>query len=88
MATRKKGGALGKNVASPKKVLKKKTGTLKKTGTRKPKKINLSQELKKIFLVHGESPAQKHLREHLLATGVKEVEIVEYDKRYQLFLAQ
>ncbi|NQT58444.1 MAG: MBL fold metallo-hydrolase [Bacteroidetes bacterium] len=40
--------------------------------------------LKKIFLVHGEEPAQKHLREHLLAAGVKEVEIVEYDKRYRL----
>ena len=40
--------------------------------------------LKKIFLVHGEEPAQKHLREHLLAAGVKEVEIVEYNKRYQL----
>ena len=41
-------------------------------------------KLKKIFLVHGEEPAQKHLREHLLTAGVKEVEIVEYDKRYQL----
>ena len=40
--------------------------------------------LKKIFLVHGEKPAQKHLREYLLAAGVKEVEIVEYDKQYQL----
>jgi metallo-beta-lactamase family protein len=40
--------------------------------------------LKKIFLVHGEEPAQKHLREHLLTAGVKEVEIVDYDKRYQL----
>jgi len=40
--------------------------------------------LKKIFLVHGEESSQKHLREHLLTAGVKEVEIVEYDKRYQL----
>ncbi len=41
-------------------------------------------KLKKIFLVHGEEQAQKHLREHLLALGVKAVEIVEYDKHYKL----
>jgi polysaccharide deacetylase 2 family uncharacterized protein YibQ len=57
MATRKKGGVPGKIAAPPKKTetpkktgTRKKTKTHKKTGTRKPKKINLSQELKKIFL--------------------------------------
>jgi metallo-beta-lactamase family protein len=40
--------------------------------------------LKKIFLIHGEESAQKHLQDYLLASGVKAVEIVEYDKRYRL----
>lgn len=40
--------------------------------------------LKKIFLVHGEKEAQDHLKEYLGTKGLKDIEIVEYEKRYEL----
>ncbi|HNX96098.1 MAG TPA: MBL fold metallo-hydrolase [Candidatus Aminicenantes bacterium] len=40
--------------------------------------------MKKIFLVHGEPASLENLRGELLGAGVKEVEIVEYDRRYEL----
>lgn len=42
------------------------------------------KKLKKIFLVHGEPEALLFLQKELLAIGVKEVEIVAYDKVYEL----
>jgi metallo-beta-lactamase family protein len=42
------------------------------------------KKLKKIFLVHGENKALESLRNKLLSVEVKEVEITEYDKTYDL----
>jgi metallo-beta-lactamase family protein len=42
------------------------------------------ERLKKIFLVHGEEDALINLKEELLSIGVPQVEITEYDKKYQL----
>jgi metallo-beta-lactamase family protein len=41
-------------------------------------------KLKKIYLVHGESKAQNHLQEFLLAKGIPDVEIVKYGEKYEL----
>ncbi len=46
-------------------------------------KLDLNR-LKKIFLVHGEKEAQENLKEVLLSSGVKEVEIVKYGEFYDL----
>jgi metallo-beta-lactamase family protein len=43
-----------------------------------------TSRLKKVFLVHGEDSAQKHLRKHLLGLGLPAVEIVEPDTKYDL----
>lgn len=45
--------------------------------------LDLSQ-LKKIFLVHGETEALDHMRDFLLSKGIKEVEIVSYGEVYEL----
>lgn len=42
------------------------------------------KKLKKIFLVHGENKALESLQKKLLSVGVREVEITEYDKIYDL----
>ena len=42
------------------------------------------KRLKKIFLVHGEEDALNNLKGELLSIGVKDVEITEYDKVYEL----
>jgi metallo-beta-lactamase family protein len=42
------------------------------------------RRLKKVFLVHGEEDAQKHLKKVLLETGVREVESVTYGTTYEL----
>ncbi|MCF7941406.1 MAG: MBL fold metallo-hydrolase [Spirochaetia bacterium] len=42
------------------------------------------KKLKAVYLVHGEQPAQEHLRDVLLSSGVREVQIVRYDRRYAL----
>lgn len=47
------------------------------------KKYDL-ERLKKIFLVHGEKDALHNLEKELLSIGVKDVEIAEYDKIYDL----
>lgn len=49
------------------------------------KKYDL-KKLKKIFLVHGETDALNNLEKELLAIGVNDVEIVEYDRVYDLKL--
>lgn len=42
------------------------------------------KKLKKVFLIHGEERALESLKGKLLSIGVKEVEITEYDKIYDL----
>jgi len=42
------------------------------------------EKLKKIFLVHGEEDSQENLKKELLSMGVKDVEIVEAGKEYEL----
>jgi metallo-beta-lactamase family protein len=41
-------------------------------------------KLKTIFLVHGESNAQTHFRNYLLAKGIPDVQIVKYGEKYEL----
>jgi len=40
--------------------------------------------LRKVFLVHGEPDALEHMKQVLLETGVRAVEIVEPETRYEL----
>ncbi len=42
------------------------------------------RRLKRIFLVHGEPPAQAALKGYLVEQGFSDVEIVAYGKRYEL----
>lgn len=42
------------------------------------------KKLKKIFLVHGEDESLLNLKKELLSTGVKDVEVVECGKTYEL----
>ncbi|MDA3832900.1 MAG: MBL fold metallo-hydrolase, partial [Spirochaetales bacterium] len=42
------------------------------------------KRLKKVFLVHGESKAQNHLKTVLLEAGIREVEIVKQGEKYRL----
>lgn len=42
------------------------------------------KKLKTVFLVHGESDAQEHLKKELKSIGVKKVSIVKYGEKYDL----
>lgn len=43
-----------------------------------------TSRLKKIFLIHGEKDQQEGFKKHLSQTGFDNVEIIEYEKEYQL----
>ena len=43
-----------------------------------------TSRLKKIFLIHGEKDQQEGFKKHLSQAGFENVEIIEYEKEYQL----
>ena len=43
-----------------------------------------TSRLKKIFLIHGEKDQQEGFKMHLSQAGFDNVEIIEYEKEYQL----